>query len=100
MSSVSTKNLKPKCKQVSSLLRALSHPQRLMILGHLTEDAKTVSELKQLCEISQSQISQFLGRMRAEGLVDYSRDGKFLTYRVKDKKVSELIGAIQSIYCK
>ncbi|MCM0605678.1 MAG: winged helix-turn-helix transcriptional regulator [Xanthomonadaceae bacterium] len=96
----SIKKIQPKCGEVSGLLRALAHPGRLLILGHLTSEPKTVTELQSLCGLSQSQLSQFLSRMRAEGLVDYSRTGRFLTYRVSDERISGLIRSIQTIFCK
>ena len=84
---------------VSGLLRALSHPQRLMILGHLTKGDKTVSELQELCSISQSQLSQFLARMRLEGLVSCERQGRYQYYSVANDQIVRLIQAINSIFC-
>lgn len=97
--SISISKIAGKCELVSTLLRALSHPQRLMILGHLIQGAKTVSELQELCGISQSQLSQFLARMRLEGLVTCEREGRFQYYSIGDKRIVKLIQAIQSIYC-
>lgn len=88
------------CQEVSDLLRALSHPQRLMILGHLTQGAKTVKELTELCGISQSQLSQFVGRMKSEGLVSSERRGKFQYYAVADERLVQLIAVIQNIFCR
>ena len=97
--SISIPKMEGKCELVSGLLRSLSHPQRLMILGHLTHGEKTVSELQDLCGISQSQLSQFLGRMKLEGLLSCERKGRFQYYSVGDKKIVKLIEAIQAIYC-
>lgn len=87
------------CEEVCLILKALSHPQRLMIMSHLVTGEKTVSELMDLCEISQSQISQFLTRMKAEGLLTCRRDGKFQFYSAADDRVLQLMQAIQGIYC-
>ena len=89
-----------KCDTVSGLLRALSHPQRLMILGHLVNGEKTVTQLQDLCDISQSQLSQFLGRMKLEGLIGCRRGGRFQYYSVADQKIVKLIQAIHSIFCR
>lgn len=99
MAAISISKMEDKCELVSGLLRALSHPQRLMILGYLIEGEKTVTELQDLCGISQSQLSQFLGRMRLEGLLNCERKGRYQYYSVCDKKVVKLIQAIHSIYC-
>jgi len=96
---ISISKMENKCEEVAGLLRAISHPQRLMILGHLIQGAKTVSDLQDLCEISQSQLSQFLGRMKLEGLVDCHRKGRFQYYSAADKRVIKLVKAIHGIYC-
>jgi DNA-binding transcriptional ArsR family regulator len=91
--------LEGKCEKVSTLLRSLSHPQRLMIMGHLIQGEKSVGELQELCGTSQSQLSQFLGRMKLEGLLSHKKKGRFHYYSVADKKVVDLVKAIQAIYC-
>jgi ArsR family transcriptional regulator len=93
------KDLKPKCTEVSSLLKSLSHPGRLMIMGNLVDGGKTVTELQRLCDLSQSQLSQFLARMRLEGLVQCQREGRFQFYSAASPEVSELIRSIQRIFC-
>jgi len=97
--SLSIPKMEKKCELVSGLLRSLSHPQRLMIMGHLIQGDKTVSELQMLCEISQSQLSQFLARMRLEGLIECERRGRFQYYSVSDPKIVKLIQSIHAIYC-
>ncbi len=97
---ISIPKIARKCEEVSGLLRSLSHPQRLMILGHLAQGPKTVSELQKLCDLQQSQLSQFLGRMKLEGLVACERKGRFQFYSAADKRIVELIGAIQKIFCE
>ena len=87
------------CFEVSELLKSLSHPQRLMILSHLSQGKKTVSELQGLCSISQSQLSQYLNRMRMEGLVSRQRLGKFQIYTIENKELKLLIMAVQKIFC-
>lgn len=97
---ISVSKMERSCQEVSDLLRALSHPQRLMIMGHLTQGSKTVSELVELCTISQSQLSQFLGRMKADGLLTSERQGKFQYYAVADERLIQLIAVIQNIFCR
>ena len=96
---ISVEKMEGACQEVSDLLRALSHPQRLMIMGHLTQGPKTVTELVELCAISQSQLSQFLGRMKSEGLVSSERQGKYQYYEVADKRLIQLMAVIQNIFC-
>lgn len=95
----SLKKLEGKCEEVSALLKALAHPGRLLIMGNLVAGKKTVTELQELCGISQSQLSQFLGRMRLENLISCERQGRFQYYAPADKRVVELIRSIQTIFC-
>jgi DNA-binding transcriptional ArsR family regulator len=87
------------CESTAGILKALSHPQRLQILCHLSQGGRTVSELESLCAISQSQVSQFLQRMKSEGLVRSEREGKFIHYEILDLKVLKLIQSLHKIFC-
>lgn len=94
------RKLKRKCEEVCAILKALSHPQRLLILAHLSAGPKKVGELVELCSASQSQISQFLIRMKFEGLVTSEKDGKYQVYSLADKRLAQLMKTIQSEYCE
>lgn len=97
---VSIRKIKKSCEEVCLILKALSHPQRLLILSHLLESSKTVSQLVDLCETSQSQMSQFLIRMKLEGLVSSEKDGKYQVYSLADRRLIHLMRTIQTEYCK
>lgn len=99
MAEVSVAKIKKSCDNVCLILKALSHPQRLLILGHLLGGGKTVSELVELCEISQSQMSQFLIRMKMEGLIQAERQGKFQYYSIADERLVKLMKTLQEEYC-
>lgn len=99
MAVISLKKMAGACEEVCVILKALSHPQRLMVMGHLLQGPKSVSELVEKCEVSQPQMSQFLQRMAAEGLVKVEKQGKFRVYSVADRRLVALIQAIQAQYC-
>ncbi len=88
-----------KCHEVSSMMKAIAHPQRLMILCHLTEGEKNVGEMLERCEISQSQMSQFLNRMHREKLLKVRKEGQFSFYSIADKNLIKLIQSMQKIFC-
>lgn len=96
---ISITKIEKSCKIVSELLNSLSHPQRLMIMGHLTVGEKTVSELHNLCKLSQSHLSQSLSRMKSDGLIQSERRGKFQYYSIADHRMVKLIGVIQNLFC-
>lgn len=96
---VSVKDMEANCDKVANLMKALAHPRRLIILCHLSNDEKTVGELEELCGASQSSVSQYLNRMRLEGLVSFEKRGLFVYYRIEDLNVKKLITALHKIYC-
>jgi len=91
--------MQSKCVEVSAVMKAIAHPQRLMLMCHLAEGEKNVSELLDLCEISQSQLSQFLNRMQREKLLKVRREGNFSYYSIADKNITKLIQSMQKIFC-
>ena len=48
---------------------------------------------------SQSQISQFLGKMREEGLVKYRREAQTIYYQINSAEAKKLVHALYDIYC-
>lgn len=95
----SVMKMEKSCENVSQLLKSLAHPRRLMILGHLTTGPKTVSELVELCEVSQSQMSHFLMRLSLEGLIQCEKEGRYRVYSIADKRLKKLLDLIQKEYC-
>lgn len=94
-----TKAILAKCDDVSQILKSLSHPVRLKVLCQVIDEEKSVNELTEFCGISQSAMSQFLNRMRAEGIVSSRRDGTHVYYGIGNPKLVKLLRAIKEIYC-
>lgn len=96
----SISKMRQRSEEVASLLKNLSHPQRLLILCCLAEGERSVGEIEKACGASQSAVSQFLKSMRLEGLVDSRREGKQVYYSIADKRVLELMSSLYQIFCK
>lgn len=99
MKTHSLKAIIDECESVSQILKSLSHPVRLKILCQVIEKEKSVGDLTRLCEISQSSMSQFLGRMKEEGMLESRREGHHIYYRISDPKLLKLLRALKEIYC-
>lgn len=93
------KHLFHQCEEVSRVMKSLSHPVRLKILCSTLSGEQSVSSLTAACEISQSAMSQFLKRMKDEGLLSSRREGTSIYYRIVDKKLLALLKAVKEIYC-
>jgi ArsR family transcriptional regulator, virulence genes transcriptional regulator len=92
--------LKSRCDQVAAYLKILSHPQRLKVLSILAMQESTVSDLLNEVDISQSQLSQFLAKMRQQNLVKDRRDGGFSYYSISDAQLRQLLLSIGQCLCK
>jgi ArsR family transcriptional regulator, virulence genes transcriptional regulator len=94
-----SKALLKKCDEVSQVMKSLSHPVRLKILCCLMEQERGVNELADFCEVSQSAMSQFLKRMKIEGILSSRREQTFVYYSISNKKLGLLLHAAREIYC-
>jgi len=95
---MSNRELSKKCGEVSKILKMLAHNERLQILCSLATGEKTVGELEDFCGASQSLVSQYLSRMRAEGLLEARRDGKSVFYCISNPEVMKLLQAMHKIF--
>ncbi|MDO8908304.1 MAG: metalloregulator ArsR/SmtB family transcription factor [Pseudohongiella sp.] len=83
----------------TSLLKTLAHEDRLMLLCQLCEREMCVSELEQVLDIHQPSLSQQLGVLRREGLVETRRDGKHIYYRVSPGPALLILQQLHTIFC-
>ncbi len=84
----------------AQLLKLLGNEKRLMVLCFLAARGEmTVGELVDVVKLSQSALSQHLGKMRADGLVAFRRDAQTLHYRVADKRALRVLQVLKGIYC-
>ena len=90
-----------KAGAVADMLRTLANARRLMVLCRLVEHGEmTVGDLARSVGLSQSALSQHLGRMRDEGLVTFRRESQTLWYRIADARIETLLATLYDLYCK
>jgi ArsR family transcriptional regulator len=65
---------------MAELLKAFSHPTRLLILQELLAGPKCVTDLEEFLPASQANISQHLAVLRYSRLVDFAQDGALRCY--------------------
>ena len=93
-------NMQEKVTEAATLLRAIANETRLKILCRLIERREAnVGSLVEACGLSQSALSQHLGRLRDEGLVVARRDGQIVWYRIGNPYVRRIIAVLHDIYC-
>lgn len=99
MTSFAIQSILEKSEEVALVMKQLSHPKKLRLLCHLIESPLNVGELADVLDLSQPQTSQFLKRMELEGLLASERNGHFINYKIKDKKIVQLMKQIKKIFC-
>lgn len=85
--------------EASQLLKALSNPDRLLLLCQMTQEEQSVGMLEARTGIRQPTLSQQLTVLRVEGLVATRREGKQVFYRVASPKALALLQLLYSLYC-
>ena len=83
----------------SRSLKAMSHPQRLMILCKLGEDEFSVQDIVDNVGTSQSNISQHLAILRDKGILSARKDANKVFYKVADFKTLKLIDMMREVFC-
>lgn len=84
----------------AQLLKVLANEHRLLVLCHLLAAGETsVSALVEKIGLSQSALSQHLGRLRADGLVTFRREAQTLFYRVSDERAERILAVLKDIFC-
>lgn len=91
MSSLKETIPKERLKLKAKLFRGFADSTRLAILECLRRGEKTVTEIARETGQSQSNVSNHLGCLLDCGLVKNRRDGKNIHYRLRDKKVFEIL---------
>lgn len=79
------------------LCKALAHPTRLLIIDELRDGPRSVGELVELLGIRQSAVSQHLGVLRHQRLVESRRDGQAIYYRLRDPRVTQAFDLLRQV---
>jgi DNA-binding transcriptional ArsR family regulator len=91
--------LAPKAAQAAGLLGSMAHPKRLLVLCNLLQGELSVGELAARVDLSQSALSQHLGKMRALTLVKTRREGQTIYYSLASAEVAAVLSTLYEIYC-
>ena len=75
----------------AEVLKLLGHPTRLLILEELAKGAKCVTDIKDLLEIEQSNLSQHLSVLRNLKIIDFYEDGVLRCYYIIRPRMVEVL---------
>ena len=85
-----TKLSRPALEMVAQKFRALSDPNRLMILQELCEGECSVGELCERVGTSQANVSKHLSTLAAQGIVSRRKEGLYAYYAIVDESIEPL----------
>lgn len=82
----------------AEFFKALAHPVRIRILEILRRGERSVQELQEALALDQSAVSQQLGVLRRNSIVDARKEGTTVRYAVRDSRVGELLDVARAIF--
>ncbi|MCR6513802.1 MAG: ArsR/SmtB family transcription factor [Clostridium sp.] len=83
-------------QEAADFLKVLAHPVRLCIVrGLLDKGSCNVGFMQDCLGMPQSTISQHLQKLRSVGIIEGERIGLEVIYKVKDKRVIDIIKIIE-----
>ena len=85
--------------RAAEFLKSLGNRHRLLILCHLLDAERSVTDLSQFLEIRDSTVSQHLALLRREGLVRARRDGQTIWYSLNSDPAREVLAALYRCFC-
>lgn len=83
--------------RAAAIAHALSHPIRVQILESLNEQGISVSELTEMLDRPQANISQHLAVLREVNLVEAEREGMSVQYRLNSPEVQQLVSSLHTL---
>lgn len=81
----------------AKLLRGLGDPSRLRVLEALRDGPLSAGEIVDRTGLSQPNASMHLHCLAECGLVTWQRDGRFVHYRIADKRVVRLLDQTEEL---
>ncbi len=91
--------LRAAADQAVGAMKLLANVERMLLLCQLSQGEMCVSDLETQLGIRQPTLSQQLGVLRSEGVVNTRRDGKNIYYSVADAKLLEILAVLYRLYC-
>ena len=81
-----------KYSEIAEILKVLAHPVRLCIVKGLLESGGcNVTRIQSCLGAPQSTISQHLQKLRTAGIIEGTRNGTEICYRVCNDKAADII---------
>lgn len=87
-------------REAATLLKTMSHPDRLLVLCQLTAGEVCAGELQKNSQLSQSAFSQHLAVLKKYELVNVRKSSQQVFYSLADPRVETLIQTLHQLFCQ
>lgn len=84
-------------EQFARVAKALASPHRIELLELLAQGPRTVEALGRMADMSLANTSAHLQVLRAAGLLEATKEGLYVTYRLGDPRVAELLLSVRKV---
>lgn len=85
-------------EEKADLLKTIAHPVRLCILTKLIYDGScNVTNLQHCLDVPQSTVSQHLAKLRDNGILQKTRNGLEINYRIENEDIRKIIEVLLEI---
>ncbi|ABS27451.1 metalloregulator ArsR/SmtB family transcription factor [Anaeromyxobacter sp. Fw109-5] len=84
-------------EQFARVGKALASPHRIELVELLAQGPRTVEALSRMADMSLANTSAHLQVLRNAGLLESTKEGLFVTYRLADPKVGELLLSLRAV---
>lgn len=83
----------------AELLKKMAHPDRLLILCHLSCGELSAGELAKCSKLSLSAFSQHLGVLRDAHIIKTRREAQTLYYSIQNESVLQILATLKNVFC-
>ena len=84
-------------EQFARVAKALSSPHRVELVELLSQGPRTVEALARMADMTLANTSAHLQVLRGTGLVESTKEGLFVTYRLSDPSVAGLLLSVRTV---
>jgi ArsR family transcriptional regulator, arsenate/arsenite/antimonite-responsive transcriptional repressor len=91
------KKMIAKYEEQARIIKALSHPSRLIIIDELHSGRRNVSELTELVGSDTSTVSKHLSVLKNAGLVFVEKEGTTVFYNLRMPCILDFFSCIESV---
>jgi len=84
-----------KYTEITDILKVLAHPIRMCLVKSILDQGQcNVGHMQTCLKVPQSTVSQQLQKLRHAGVIEGTRHGLEVNYKIKDERIKKLINSI------